>query len=103
MKKPRQSGAGKAAESVMRVRGGCSAHAFAHQIAAVFFVRALDMSREPVFKKPHDIHGHGNLALLQVKVTVTMDVMRFLKNWLTGHIKGTDKKYSGYLVRKGVR
>jgi methyl-accepting chemotaxis protein/hemerythrin len=41
--------------------------------------------------------------LQQGKVTVTMDVMRFLKNWLTGHIKGTDKKYSGYLVRKGVR
>ncbi|MFV0421537.1 bacteriohemerythrin [Oleidesulfovibrio sp.] len=41
--------------------------------------------------------------LKQGKVTVTMDVMRFLKNWLTGHINGTDKKYSKFLVNKGVR
>lgn len=27
-----------------------------------------------------------------------MDVMSFLKDWLTGHIMGTDKKYSAYLA-----
>ena len=37
------------------------------------------------------------------KATVTMDVMRFLKNWLTGHIKGTDKQYSSFLCAKGVQ
>ncbi|SIO35376.1 bacteriohemerythrin [Halodesulfovibrio marinisediminis] len=36
------------------------------------------------------------------KLTVTMDVMKFLKNWLTHHIKGTDKQYSGFLSSKGV-
>lgn len=41
-------------------------------------------------------------ALVSGKATVTMDVMRFLKNWLTGHIKGTDKQYGPFLSAKGV-
>lgn len=36
------------------------------------------------------------------KLTVTMDVMKFLKDWLTHHIKGTDKQYSSFLRSKGV-
>ena len=35
--------------------------------------------------------------------TVTMDVMRFLKEWLIKHIQGTDKKYAPFLQSKGVR
>ncbi|MDP2847137.1 MAG: bacteriohemerythrin [Humidesulfovibrio sp.] len=34
---------------------------------------------------------------------VTMDIMRFLKDWLVKHIMGTDKKYSGFLQSKGLR
>ena len=34
---------------------------------------------------------------------VTMDVMRFLKDWLVGHIQGTDKKYAPFLIAKGVK
>ena len=36
------------------------------------------------------------------KLTVTMDVMKFLKDWLTHHIKGTDKQYGPFLAAKGV-
>jgi hemerythrin len=36
------------------------------------------------------------------KVTVTIDVMNFLRDWLQNHILGTDKKYSGFFVEKGV-
>ncbi len=35
--------------------------------------------------------------------TVSMDLMRFLKDWLVGHIQGTDKKYTEFLHSKGVR
>lgn len=42
-------------------------------------------------------------ALRSGKATVTMDVMRFLKKWLTGHIKGTDKQYAPFLKKHGVR
>ena len=33
---------------------------------------------------------------------ITVEIMNFLKDWLTGHIAGTDKKYSGFLNAKGV-
>ncbi|OGR35092.1 MAG: hypothetical protein A2051_13585 [Desulfovibrionales bacterium GWA2_65_9] len=37
------------------------------------------------------------------KAKVTMEIMRFLKDWLVGHIQGTDKKYSAFLNGKGIR
>ncbi|MFV0349582.1 MAG: hemerythrin domain-containing protein, partial [Halodesulfovibrio sp.] len=37
------------------------------------------------------------------KLTVTMDVMRFLKEWLMKHINGTDRRYAPFLKQKGVR
>ena len=36
------------------------------------------------------------------KKVLTMEVMDFLKAWLTSHIVGSDKNYSAYLNSKGV-
>ena len=33
---------------------------------------------------------------------ISMEVMNFLKDWLSGHIMGTDKKYSSFLNAKGI-
>jgi len=35
-------------------------------------------------------------------LVLTLEVNRFLKDWLTGHILGTDKRYGPYLLAKGV-
>ena len=35
-------------------------------------------------------------------ITLSLDVMTFLKDWLVKHIEGTDKKYSPFLNAKGV-
>lgn len=33
---------------------------------------------------------------------ISLELMQFLTNWLTGHIQGSDKEYAPYLIRKGV-
>ncbi|MCG2732853.1 MAG: bacteriohemerythrin [Pseudodesulfovibrio aespoeensis] len=40
--------------------------------------------------------------ILSGKAAVTMEVMNFLKDWLVKHIKGVDKKYSGFFNDRGV-
>lgn len=56
-------------------------------------------------------HHHAELAKqvtdLQSKVEnekaeVSMEVLNFLRHWLTHHILGDDKKYGPYLVERGV-
>jgi len=39
----------------------------------------------------------------QGKAMVSMEVMKFLQQWLDKHILGTDKKYSTFLTSRGVR
>ncbi|MEA1050108.1 bacteriohemerythrin [Lamprobacter modestohalophilus] len=36
------------------------------------------------------------------KLTLSLDIMNFLSDWLSDHIKGSDQRYSDYLAAKGV-
>ncbi|WP_043638612.1 bacteriohemerythrin [Desulfovibrio sp. TomC] len=36
------------------------------------------------------------------RAAVTTEIMNFLKNWLVGHIKGTDQKYAPFFLERGV-
>ena len=37
------------------------------------------------------------------RLTVSIDTLYFLRDWLQGHIKGTDKKYSAFFNQNGLR
>jgi hemerythrin-like metal-binding protein len=37
------------------------------------------------------------------KVTITVEVMNFLRDWVAKHILTTDKKYSAALIAKGIK
>ncbi|WP_420208544.1 bacteriohemerythrin [Candidatus Electronema sp. JC] len=37
------------------------------------------------------------------RLTVSIDTLYFLRDWLQGHIKGTDKKYSAFFHENGLR
>ena len=36
------------------------------------------------------------------RMMLSMDIMNFLKDWLTGHINGRDKEYSAFFNDKGL-
>ena len=61
----------------------------------------------PAHKKAHRDLVEKVLAfeagLKSGRAKVTMEIMRFLKDWLVGHIMGTDKRYGPFLNSKGVR
>ena len=61
----------------------------------------------PAHKKAHRDLVEKVLAFEQElksgRAKVTMEIMRFLKEWLVGHIMGTDKRYGSFLNGKGVQ
>jgi len=61
----------------------------------------------PEHKKLHEEFVNQVLefesALISGKAKVTMDVMRFLKDWLVEHIQGEDRKYSPFMNSHGIR
>jgi hemerythrin len=59
-----------------------------------------------IHKKEHDNLTQQVVSLHQDfkegKPVITVALMSFLKDWLGKHIKGTDQKYSPFLINKGV-
>ena len=58
-------------------------------------------------KQEHDALTRQVLDVQQKYVagasaTLSIDVMRFLKNWLIKHIQGSDQKYRPHLNAKGI-
>ena len=63
--------------------------AFAKQKAEhdAFIVKALEFKRD----------------VSQGKITTSVHVSNFLRDWWTGHIQGEDKQYGSYLNSKGIK
>ena len=51
------------------------------------------VNRVAEFRDKHERHEVG----------LTVEIMDFLRKWLTGHIMGTDKRYSSFFKDKGLK
>lgn len=63
------------------------ADASAHKLEHAAFIKKISEFR--------DDFEHGRLGL-------SIEIMKFLKDWLLKHIKGTDMKYAPFLAGKGM-
>jgi len=59
-------------------------------------------------KKAHDELTQQVLEIQEkyntgVTLTLSLETLTFLKNWLVNHIQATDKRYGPHLVSKGIR
>lgn len=98
---------GKGKEAIGKIINGLVSYATTHFATEEKY---FDMFKYPgslSHKKEHadfvkkvgefqDGFNKGSLAL-------TIEVMRFLKDWLTHHILGSDKKYGPFFNEKGLR
>ena len=39
----------------------------------------------------------------QGKIVLTIDIMKFVRNWITNHVLGTDMKYSAIFANNGIK
>lgn len=63
----------------------------------------------PEYEEHKSKHEKMTLKVLDIqreyeagKATITLDVMKFLQDWLDKHIMGTDRRYGPYLNAKRV-
>jgi len=54
---------------------------------------------EGFLNKINDVHER----MKNGKMVVSIEVTNYIKDWVSKHIMGTDKKYSKYLIDKGVK
>ena len=63
-------------------------------------VNNVDQIRDLIFgsqiKEFEERFNRGELVM-------SFEITNFLKSWLKDHIQGTDKKYSEFLISKGVK
>jgi len=97
---------GRAKEALQRVLQELVTYCATH---FKFEEQLMESNGYPDFAAHKDKHTKmtGKVLALQKeveagKVAVSMDVMRFLEQWLDKHILGTDKKYGSFLNSKGV-
>ena len=57
------------------------------------------VEHEKLVAQVADFHGKFKSG----SATISVEIMNFLKTWLTQHILSSDKKYSSHLISKGIK
>ena len=96
----------KSDDVLVGVLGKLKQYTVKHFAAEEEFFDRFGYPDAPSHKKAHHELVEQVLAFEQElksgRAKVTMEIMRFLKDWLVGHIMGTDKLYIPFLKSKGV-
>ena len=97
---------GQGKQALGKILDGVVAYAASHFAAEERLMKAHGY---PEFDEHRQIHARMTQKVLDIQkqyhqgqVNITLDTMKFLEDWVTKHIMGTDKKYGPFLNSKGV-
>lgn len=98
--------AGKASTTLKPLLAKLVAYTQMHFATEEKYMKQFDFADFKIHKNEHD--GFVNrVAIFQAqyeagKQLLSVDILTFLKDWVTGHIQGTDKKYSALFIEHGL-
>ena len=97
---------GQGKQTLGKILDGVVAYAASHFATEE---RLMKTHGYPEFDEHRQIHARMTQKVLDIQkqyhqgqVNITLDTMKFLEDWVTKHIMGTDKKYGPFLNSKGV-
>jgi hemerythrin len=98
--------AGQGKQALGQVLNGLISYTNTHFAAEE---RLLKANGYPEFEGHHNIHLKMVEKVKDIqnrhsqgRLNISLDTMKFLEDWITKHIMGTDKKYGPFLNSKGV-
>lgn len=98
---------GKGKEVVERILSDLVTYTKVHFATEEEFFKRFAYPRYLQHKDEHDKLTNQVVEFQQQyeagRATLSIELMQFLKDWLNGHILGTDKKYTEFLNSKGLR
>jgi hemerythrin len=99
--------AGKGREVLAKIVNGLVSYTTTHFKAEEKYFAQFGYPDTESHKKEHAAFiqkvSEFKAGLEKDKLSVTIEVMSFLSNWLKSHIMGTDKKYSQFFHEKGLK
>lgn len=100
-------GAGKGRETMGTVLTGLIDYTVNHFAAEEKLMQKYGYPDFSKHKAEHDVLSRQVADIMakfkEGKTIVTVELMNFLKDWLTKHIQGTDRQYGSFFNGKGVQ
>ncbi len=98
---------GKGKETLGRILNGLIAYTTTHFKTEEDYFQQYGYPETDSHKREHDAFvkkvSEFKAGFESGKLSVTIETMNFLRDWLKNHILGTDQKYSQFLNEKGLK
>ncbi len=94
-------------ESISRLINGMKNYAMMHFVKEESLMKQYKYNDYELHKKEHDEFIMKVVDFEEKfnsnRLIVSLEITRFLKDWIKKHIQGTDMLYSDFFIKKGVR